>query len=773
MNCEKTSSSSDILFYLNITGDMDMESMKRFVFLSLATSITISFCLFTSSNVFAQEEELVLEEITVTARKRVENLQDVGMSVSALSAADLDIRFDADLQNLENASPNVVIDDIQQGPGSPAAISIRGVGTTDVEKNFDPTVGVVVDGVFIGVNSGMMLKAIDLQSVEILRGPQGTLFGRNSIGGVINVARQRPNFDGFSGSAVVGIGNYGHVQADAYLNFTFSDKFAFRLGGAIRQNDGWFYNATLERDVGETEYSIISPSFTWRPTENFEIYYRYDQTSQDQDANTLLNMAQPNQAFCFYYGQCAESLTVPQSGDRYVVLQNDDPPYQTYFDTKTHIINAAWDINNSYDMVFVFGDFSTDEEVLQDWDATPLTLYHTDRPATWDQQSYELRLNYTGERLSYTAGLYYWDSDYHIDLLSYIGFFDLFQSPPLPPGTVGTVPVPQSVSQTTKSSAIFVEGDYRLTDNWTLTLGGRYTKDKKTSAVVDPSMPELEEHGGPDDPFNESWSEFTPKLGIRYQVNEDLMLYGLYSKGFRAGGFNGRPGTLQYLSAAIPYDPETVDNFELGMKSEWLDGRMRFNASIFHMDYKDKQEEQSVYTGVGTGQQTIVVNAGQATIRGLEIDFNWLVSEVFTLNGNLGLLDAEFDELVDPATETDLSYLELRRAPDLTATIEPVLSFDVGNGVLIARAAWHYVDDMEMTFMNSPQTHVPAHSTIDASLVYTINRFSVSLWGLNLTDDDSWTQGYDVGAGVGSAGFWTYTAVRPPKTYGINLSYNF
>ena len=150
-------------------------------------------------------EELVLEEITVTARKRVENLQEVGLSVSALSKADLDIRFDVDLQNtLQNASPNLVIDDIQQGPGSPAAISIRGVGTTDVEKNFDPTVGVVVDGVFIGVNSGMMLKAIDLQSVEILRGPQGTLFGRNSIGGVINVTRASPTFDGFSGSAVDG-----------------------------------------------------------------------------------------------------------------------------------------------------------------------------------------------------------------------------------------------------------------------------------------------------------------------------------------------------------------------------------------------------------------------------------------------------------------------------------------------------------------------------------------------------------------------------------------
>jgi len=745
-----------------------MERIKRLSKLSLATCFAAGFCTLTSTVALAQEdEELVLEEVTVTARKRVENLQDVGLSVSALSKTDLAIRFDVDLQTLQNASPNLVVDDIQQGPGSPAAISIRGVGTTDVEKNFDPTVGVVLDGVFIGVNSGMMLKAIDLQSVEVLRGPQGTLFGRNSIGGVINVTRGKPDFDGFSGSAVVGMGNYDHVQADAFINVTVSDKFAFRLGGAIRENDGWFYNSTLQRDVGEMEYTIISPSFTWRPTENFEIYYRYDQTSQDQDANVLSNVAQPDQVWCFYYNQCAQSLTVPQSGDRYTVLQNDDPPYQTFFDTKTHIVNAAWDINNDYDMVFVFGDFSTDEEVYQDWDSTALTLYHTDRPATWDQTSYELRLNFSGDRLSYTAGLYYWDADYRIDLFSYIGFGDFLYG--LPPGTV--LGVPQSVTQTTKSSAIFVEGDYQLTDNWTLTLGGRYTKDKKTNAYEDPLMPELEELGGPDNPFEESWDEFTPKLGIRYRVRDDLMFYGLYSKGFRAGGFSGRAGA--YEAASIPYDPETVDNFELGMKSEWLNGRMRFNASIFYMDYKDKQEEASVPNSQGTGQQTVVLNAASATIRGLEIDFNWLLTDVFRLEGNLGLLDAEYDEWIDPPTGTDLTYLKLRRAPDLTATVIPVLTFELDRGVLTARAAWHYVDDMEYTILNSPQSHVPAHSTVDASLVYTINRFSVSLWGLNLTDDDSWQQGYDVGTSVEFAGLWTYTAVRPPRTYGVNLSYNF
>src|SRR5262245_18497552 len=195
-----------------------------------------------------------LEEIVVTARKREENLQDLGTAVSALSVTDIERRFDADLATFANAAPSVIIDDLQQGPGSPAAISIRGVGTTDVEKSFDPTTGVVLDGIFIGANSGSMLKAIDLQSVEILRGPQGTLFGRNSIAGVINVTRRRPANE-FGGEIRAGYGNYNDLQLDGYVDVPLGDKFAFKLGGALRNRDGYFYNRTQDRRVGELDYS--------------------------------------------------------------------------------------------------------------------------------------------------------------------------------------------------------------------------------------------------------------------------------------------------------------------------------------------------------------------------------------------------------------------------------------------------------------------------------------------------------------------------------------
>jgi iron complex outermembrane receptor protein len=710
-----------------------------------------------------------LEEVVVTARKRTENLQDVGASVSALGAVEIARRFDVDLQSFSNSAPNVVIDDLQQGPGSPAAISIRGIGTTDVEKSFDPTTGVVLDGVFIGANSGAMLKALDLQSVEILRGPQGTLFGRNSIAGVINVARRRPDAEP-AGEFRVGYGNYADIQADGFLNFPLGEKVAMKLNLAKRQRDGYFYDPTLGKHVGGLDYFSWGAGLDWKPVDGMEFYYRFDRSQQRQDANTVQNMAQPDQIFCIAFQQCAQSVKTPQSGNRYTVLQNGDGQ-DSFFNSDMHVLQAKWEFVPNYRLDYVFGYFKTGEGVYQDWDGTPLTLYHTDRPATYDQRSHELRLSYNaGEALSYTVGVYHWTSGYKIDLRNYIGFFNLFV-PSIPPGTV--VISDQTVEQTTKSDAVFFEGDYKLTSNLTLTVGGRYTKDKKTSGVVDVSMPELATLGSPDNPFKADWKQFTPKVSLRYRVNDGLMFYGLYSRGFRAGGFDGRPGAGQYLAAATPYNPEKVDNFEAGWKSEWLDRRVRLNGSIFFMKYKDKQEEQSVPVQGGTGQQTLVYNASSADLKGVELELQTKLAAGLGVNAALGFLDAKYKDFVDPVTGTDLSYLKLRRAPKVTATLSPTYEWDALNGHFWVQADAHYQSKTELTFLNSPQGANPATTILDASVNFKFRNTTMSVWGANLTNEDSWAQAYDVGSAIGFAGLWTYAATRPPRTYGFRLQQSF
>ncbi len=747
---------------------------KQSVNLRLATTATMVLGSLVAADL-AVAQQSALEEVVVTARKREENLQDVGAAVIAVGAQELSLRFDKDLQDFANAAPNVIIDDLQQGPGSPVAISIRGIGTTDVEKNFDPTAGVVVDGVFIGVNSGAMVKALDLQSVEILRGPQGTLFGRNSIAGVINITRQRPGSE-LGGEVRAGYGNYNDKRFEAYVNVPVSDQLSFKLAGAMNDRDGYFDNLTLGRDSGEQDFFSVSPSILWRPTENLEFYYRYDRNEQDQDSNTVQNMAQDDQMFCFYYDQCALSVTTPQSGDRYDVLQNE-PGKNAFFNSDMHVFNARWDVGPGYRLEYLFGDFETDEAVTQDWDGTALTLYHTDRPATYGQYSHELRLTHvTDSPLSYTLGAYYWKSNYRIDLLSYIGFFDYFFG--LPPGTVGVVPISQTVAQHTESYAGFFEGDYQFSDAWTLTLGGRYTKDKKDSGLIDAGMPQLATEGSLSNPFKKEWSEFTPKASLRYRVSPDLMVFGLYSKGFRAGGFSGRPGT--YEAASTAYDPETVDNYEVGIKSEWMDHRLRLNASAYLMKYKDKQEEQSVPTSTGTGQQTIVFNASTAEIKGLEVDLLMLPATGWTLAFTLGLLDSKYtdfteldDTTPDPTDVVDISYLKLRRAPDVTATITPSYEWPALGGQMSVQASWHYIDKLELTFYNSPQGHNPSQDIVDASINYQRNNTLISLWGANLTDEDSWSQAYDVGTSRTFPGYWTYGTTRPPKTYGLRITQTF
>ena len=718
------------------------------------------------------DESGALEEIVVTARKREEKLQDLGSSVSALSSKELERRADVDLASFANAAPNVVIDDLQQGPGSPAAIAIRGVGSTDVEKSFDPTVGVVVDGIFIGQASGSMLKALDIQSMEILRGPQGTLFGRNSIAGAINLTRRRPDFDGLGGEIRASYGNYDDLQVDGYLNMPLNDQLAFRLFGAKQEHDGYFFNRTQNRHTGAVDYRTISPSVLWRPTENVELYYRFDKTWQDQDAHVTNNNAQPGQVWCFFYNQCAPNVGTPQSGDRYVVLQNEKPNApESFFDTEMHTFNGRWDVAENDRVEYLFGYFKTNEEVYQDWDGTPLSLYQTDRPANYHQSSHELRWTHGGQDpLTFTVGAYLWDSKYRMDLVSYIGFLDFLTGGAVPAGTVATLP--QHVKQRTKSYAGFFEADYRFTDQLTLTVGGRYTKDKKRNGVEDPAFAtELAAKGNFNDPFRKSWSEFTPKVGLRFKVNEDLMVYGLFTRGFRAGGFSGRANTYEAMST--PYDPEKVDNFEVGMKSEWLDNRLRVNLSAYLMKYKDKQEELSVPLTTGTGQQTLVLNSSKADIKGAELEIDALLAPGFRVAGSLGLLDAKYKDFVDPVTGRDLTFLKLRRAPKLTSTLAPSYEWAVGEGTMSVNASWHHLSKVYLTFLNTPQSTNGSSNVVDATIDYNWKNTTVSVYGLNLTKEDTYSVGFDVGTSLDFAGLWTYTATRPPRLYGVRVRQRF
>ncbi len=734
----------------------------------------------TSGPVMAQSSGM-LEEITVTARKREENLQEVAMSVSAMSQQEIRTNFATDLRDLVYISPNLVLDDTNQGPGGVAAAYIRGIGVSEVEKNFDPAVGVVVDGIFLGTMTGSITRGFDLERVEVLRGPQGTLFGRNTIGGVIKVDRTRPTMK-TGGQVQASYGDYDTSRIDGVLNLGNGETFGVKLTGAYQnQDEGYFENLGTGRDDGQFEYTSGGINLLFAPTDGLEIEWTSVIERTDQDYNVLLNASQPGALFCDFpfdvggtpvvLGWCSPSLDTPVSGDRYNTLQTfegytwpwptPDPefdfngldPYDSSFDANTHQLEVRWELNDAFTLDYIGGWWDTEETLISDWDGVPDLLFGTDRPAEYEQYTNELRLTYDdGGRLAYTVGAYQWHSEYEIRLLSWISFFV--------PGSF--FEVPQTTNQDNDSIALFFEGDYDLTDRWTVTLGGRWTEDDKESRQA----------GNVNSVADEDWSEFTPKAALRYRLNDASMVYGLYSRGYRAGGFNGRVDSVE--TAATPYDPETVDNFELGYRSEWLDRTLIFNATAFYMEYDDKQEEiQQPSQTSGTGQVTRVVNASSATIQGLEFELSWLAMEGLTLRTNLGLLDAEYDDfLVDIGTAdnpniVDYSNLDIRRAPDITFDVTGDYEWEMGPGTALLHAGVRFIDDHEVDFFNKPELSNDSQTLVDASFSYSLEQWYFSAFGRNLTDEDGYQIGFDV------AGLWSYAAPRPPRTWGIEIGYRF
>ncbi|WP_353209349.1 TonB-dependent receptor [Sphingorhabdus sp.] len=724
------------------------------------------------TNTETQAESQGLEEITVTARKRDENMQDVPASVSALSAGELEKRFDSDVRDFAGASPNIVIDNTQQGPGGVAAVYIRGIGVGDVEKSVDPAVGVVFDDIYIGQSSGSLLKAIDIDRVEVLRGPQGTLFGRNATGGVINLARSRPTYD-LTGKARATYGRFNTSKVEGIVSTGLSDNVAVKVSGAYEKSDGYMYNKFFKQPGQRSEFYAVAGALLFEPTDNLDIQVSYDHQKTKQDPPQLLAVNKPTDLFCAAYAQCSPKPGVPTSGDRYVSVSDGRLDKNATFKLDMAVAKATYDVGSDMQLDYILGWLKTDETITQDFDTTPFTLYHTDRPARWRQTTNELRLTKGGTGpATFVLGAYLWDSQYTINLKNYIGF----AGPPL-------LTSAQDVTQTNKSWAIYGEGDYDLTEKLTLTVGARYTKDKKSSIVNDlpvkiygtlkevnpivtlPGTIKMAK------PAEESWKKFTPRVSLRYELSDDSMVYGLWSRGYRGGGFNGRPATLS--AATIPYDPETLDNYEVGFKTEFADNRVRLNGSAFIMKYKDMQQDLDVPApGTSTGRENRTINAASAEFKGFELDLTARLFDGFTLNGNLGYLDAKykdfFGDIYSTGKPVDASFLKIRRAPKWTWSAGGTYEAAIGNNA----SGWitgdvHYIGGHEITFLNNPNLRNGGQFLVDASINARLNKTTVSLFGKNLANEKGWTIGYDV------QGIWSYAAPRPSRTWGIAVTQSF
>ena len=301
-----------------------------------------------------------LEAIVVTARKRTENLQNVSSSISALGVTDLAKRFDSDVRDFANSAPNVLIDDTQQGPGGVAAIYIRGIGVADVEKSVDPAVGVVIDDVYLGQSSGSLLKAIDVDRVEVLRGPQGTLFGRNATGGVINLARSRPTQE-LTGKVRGTYSSFDTFDFQGVVSFGLAQNVALKVSGAYNSTDGYIFNKTFNQPGQKSDFRAIGGQLLLTPTSQLEISLSYDHQLTRQDPPQLSALAKPTDLFCAAYKYCSPVPDQPITGDRYVSVSNAPVDKSARFQLDMAIGKLKYELGNNLDFEYILGYLKTKE----------------------------------------------------------------------------------------------------------------------------------------------------------------------------------------------------------------------------------------------------------------------------------------------------------------------------------------------------------------------------------------------------------------------------
>ena len=679
--------------------------------------------LLSTPTVFAQEQSLVLEEIVVTARKRQESLQDVPIAITAFDAGAIERTHIDTVADLEKFVPNADFGAISFA-GQALAATIRGIGFSDFEKSFEPAVGVSIDGVFQAFSTNSAIDSFDIESVEVLRGPQGTLFGRNTVGGVINITRSRPTedsglklgtrFNNVGGEEFLLVANTGQIADSLSTKFYAFDK----------KDETFAVNRLTGTPDDQTDVTNYGAAFLYTPNDKFEALVSLDVFDDESQGSPIYNFNAPGDLFCFLpnaiFGFNPQNINVgcgSSSGD--IALDSNlevftrAVPFVTTTEGTAFTSEINYQISDNLRLTSITGYREADEQLLNEGLGAPnvflpvapgivvdFPLLFTNRVQDSEQFTQELRLaGEIGDNLTFVSGIYYLDAEYNLTGGEFPdGSFGTAQA-------FGMVSGNDTYSQTTEAFALFVDGTYQINDQFSISAGLRYsdeTKDATRTFLLDPTN--VISSGEQTASFDNVSGRFI----LQYDISENISAFGGYSRGFRSGGFNGR---AQSVAVIGPYDEEIVDGFEGGIRAEFLGNRLRVNPTIFSYDYTDKQEENSVAVGVLT--QTTVQNASEVGITGFELEVLGLVSPELTVRASLGLLDAEFDEflipdLSDPTGQRVIDVSDqrnLRSAPDSTFSIgatyvKPLFG---GEAQIIFDASYNYQEDFFTSGINDPQ----------------------------------------------------------------------
>ncbi|MBA3069061.1 MAG: TonB-dependent receptor [Hyphomonas sp.] len=665
-----------------------------------------------------------LGQVIVTARRREESLKDVPGSVTAISADDIAQFAATEIGDLQSSVPNIVL---HEGDAQNTVAYIRGVGQLDSLAFADPGVGIYLDDVYLGRAQGSFLDVFDVERIEVLRGPQGTLYGRNTIGGAIKFVSRAPSeTPEFSASAT--LGNYN--QTDLTLGASgpiAGDRLLGKAAVAYLSRDGYADNTITGEDDGDRNTLAWRGSLLANISDNFRILVAADGSTDNPD--TSRTPARETAVF----GAFAPST------DPFKV----EADFNDLSDLSVQGISAkaTWDVSDSLSLVSTTAYREMEYDAHLDLDATGSPLFGVFVFEDQNQFSQEIQANYEAGPVSAVGGIYYFDEE------------DVTESGIFGPDIAF---VSNSINdQTTTAFAIYGDVSYDVSDRLSVSVGVRLTEEekdfKRIQEFFDAATPLVPQIGTgvrvTDVDTSKTFSNTSPRLSVSYDLTDDVTGYASIGRGFKSGGFDGRSNSG---FEAQPFDAETLTAYEAGIKGSFADGTIFASAAVFLNDYKDLQV--SSFTEQNGAFAAIFTNAAEAQIAGFEVEGSWQATDSLRFDISAGYLDAEYDEFIGQNGVDVSDTLTPANAPDWTGRIAANYRRSLGrNTELVINAAAAYRGDVYPTVSSSEILRQGSYTLYDASigLEFVDGKYALLLAGRNLSDEEYRTQGFDLSDSLG------------------------
>lgn len=789
-------------------------------YFNIASGIALlSACCVTGPAALAAENR-VLEEVVVTATRRAEtDLQTTPVTVSAVNAEEFEKLQAQDIGEIALYVPNFSAATVTGF--NAASFAMRGAAETDIIVYFDPKVGVIVDDFVVPHVQTQLLEPYDIEAIEVLRGPQGTLFGKNTTAGAVVVRTKRPDLEESSLAASISYASFDDVKASIAWNLPLTDTTAFRLAVLQQKSDGYYENGKVDfpidlfgvglGDAGNADGSPVAgdgdniggkdvlsarAKLLWEPSDNLSVLAQIERIKDSSDPVPVVNTTPAGAgqlATLFGFPGVAGGDPIDLAGmhDSRIVGLNGDQRIDVY----GAYLNIDYQMEN-HTFHALIGQRDQESRLPNEYLGTPYESFFA-ASRDDDRETFQVEARIASDlegNFNYVLGAFYQTNDVEFCVLQQLGLIEFFGS--AVPGILDNqTPLLLCNRQDATSYALFADVSWHLSDKFTLDIGARFTDEEKDYIAREGLPVGFIFPGGIfDEPLDgqdfslasfavqthdDDWSEPTWRVTGSYEFSDQFFGYLTVSRGFKSGGYNDQAGSGGFSNFPVSsYDPEFADNVEFGLKSNLLDDRLRFNAAYFRVNYEDFQRSTVVSVPGTAFQETRTFNAADVEAQGLEFEMTALLGDNLTLRANIGWLDAEYDKFVldrnlDGVLE-DFSGRDVVRSPEITAGLDLTYIQSLSSGAQIRYNLNYLYEDENIYYYNDDigeqfDTVLDERSIIGASITWTDaeEKYHATLFGKNLSDDRYKTASQAVGI------LWTFSNYGPPRVYGVELGVTF